>query len=68
MATAAKPKQPGNDLITVTAVQLVGVAAFTMLAGISDDMGTVMVVIMWGIFLGWMLIHTTELGTMVKAL
>lgn len=69
MATTAKPKkQPGNDIITVTFVELVGVAVFTMLAGVSDDMGSVMVVLMWGILLGWMLLHTTELGNMVKAL
>lgn len=67
MATAKK-KQTGNDVVTTTAVQLIGVAVFTMLAGISDDMGSVMVVIMWGIFLGWLLLHTTELGKMVKAL
>jgi hypothetical protein len=69
MAIAAKPKgQVGNDVVSTTAVQLVGVAVFTMLAGINDDMGSVMVVIMWGILLGWLLLHTTELGNMVKAL
>lgn len=69
MATAKKPaNQPGKDIVTVTFVELVGVAVFTMLAGISDDMGSVMVVLMWGILLGWMLLHTTELGNMVKAL
>jgi hypothetical protein len=61
-------KQPGRDILTTTAVQLLGVATFTMLAGISDDMGSVMVVLMWGFALGWLLLHTTELGTMVKAL
>lgn len=65
---AAATKQPGNDIVTTTAVELVGVAVFTMLAGISDDMGSVMVVIMWGILLGWFLLHTTEFGNMVKAL
>lgn len=69
MAAAAKPKkQAGHDVVSTTAVQLIGVAVFTMLAGISDDMGSVMVVLMWGIFLGWLLLHTTELGNMVKAL
>ncbi len=72
MATAAKTatakKQPGADIVVVTAVQLLGVAVFTMLAGVSDDLGDVMVVIMWGLLLGWMLLHTTELGNMVKAL
>lgn len=69
MAKAVKPKsQTGHDVVTTTAVQLIGVAVFTALAGVSDDMGSVMVVLMWGIFLGWLLLHTTELGNMVKAL
>ena len=67
MATATK-SQPGHDLVTVTFVQLLGVAVFTMMAGISDDMGSVMVVIMWGIFLGWLLVNTSELQKMVGAL
>ncbi len=67
-ATATAKKQPGADIVVVTAVQLLGVAVFTMLAGVSDDLGDVMVVIMWGLLLGWMLLHTTELGNMVKAL
>jgi hypothetical protein len=67
MATAKKSQQ-GHDIVITTAVELLGVALFTMLAGISDDMGSIMVVIMWGIMLGWLLLHTTELGNMVKAL
>lgn len=65
MATKA---QPGHDIVVTTAVELVGVGLFGILAGVSDDMGTVMVVIMWGILLGWLLTHTTDLGNMVKAL
>lgn len=62
---AAKKQQPGNDVITTTTIELIGVAVFTMLAGINDDMGSVMVVIMWGILLGWLLLHTSNLQHML---
>lgn len=69
MAAAKKPStQPGHDLLDTTAVQLIGVAVFTLLAGVSDDMGSVVVVIMWGIALGWFLLHTTDFANMVKDL
>lgn len=61
-------RQTGNELIITTAVELLGVGAFTLLAGISDDMGSVMVVIMWGIVLGWALLHTSDLQNMVGKL
>jgi hypothetical protein len=61
-------QQPGNSLVITTAVELLGVGVFTLLAGISDDMGALMVVIMWGIVLGWALLHTNELSNMVKGL
>jgi hypothetical protein len=60
--------QPGNDVVITTAIELLGVGVFTILAGISDDMGQVMVVIMWGIVLGWFLLHTSEFAKMVGAL
>jgi hypothetical protein len=65
MATAV---QPGHNVLTTTLVELLAVGVFTMMAGISDDMGSVMVVLMWGFLLGWMLLHTTQLQAMVKAL
>lgn len=61
-------KQPGWDITDTTLVSLLGVALFTVMAGFSDDMGKMMVVIMWGIVLGWALLHTTDLANMVKAL
>jgi hypothetical protein len=65
----AKTKpQAGHDIVTTTTVQLIGVAVFTLMAGINDDMGSVVVVIMWGIALGWFLLHTTDFAKMVKAL
>ena len=67
MAAKVNP-QPGNDLVITTAVELLGVGVFTILAGVSDDLGQVMVVIMWGILLGWFLLHTSEFAKMVGSL
>jgi hypothetical protein len=57
--------QTGNDIIVETAIELVAVAIFGVMAGMSPDMGTVMVIFMWGLVLGWALLHTTELQTIV---
>lgn len=65
MATKQAAKQPGNDIVITTAIELLGVGVFTILAGVSDDLGQVMVVIMWGILLGWFLLHTSEFAKMV---
>lgn len=60
--------QPGRDIVTTTFVELLAVAVFAILAGMSDDIGKLMLILMWGFVLGWMLLHTQQLGTMVKAL
>jgi hypothetical protein len=67
-AAAAVKKQPGNDIIVTTAIELVAVGVFGVLAGMSDSMGSVMVVFMWGLVIGFMLLHTTQLGSIVKDL
>lgn len=59
---------PAHDIVTTTFVGLLGVGVFTFLAGLNDQMGTLVVILMWGFFLGWALLHTSELGDMVKAL
>jgi hypothetical protein len=60
--------QSGHDLVATTLVELLGVATFAILAGMSDDMGKIMLIIMWGFVIGWMLLHTQQLKTMVEAL
>lgn len=65
---AAAKAQPGHSIVTTTFVELLGVAVFTVMAGFSDDMGSLMVVLMWGILLGWALLHTSQLQTIVSAL
>jgi hypothetical protein len=55
-------------VVTTTFISLTGVALFAILAGMSDNMGKIMLIIMWGFVLGWMLLHTSELKTLVSAL
>lgn len=57
--------QPGHDLVTTTFLQLTGVAVFTFLAGLNDDMGKMMVIVMWGLIIGWLLLHVTDIQNMV---
>lgn len=58
----------GSELIATTAVQLLGVGIFAIIAGISDELGKVMVVIMAGILLGWLLLHTSQFAALVAKL
>ena len=60
--------QTGRSFVVTTLVELLGVGLFTILAGISDDVGSVIVILMWGFLLGWLLLHTQQLGQMVKGL
>ena len=57
MAAAATTTQPGHSLVVQTTVSLIGLIAFTALAGMNDELGAVLVVFMWGILLGWFLLH-----------
>lgn len=52
---------PGTQLLATVGVELFGVGVFTVIAGFSEDVGNIMVIIMVGILLGWMLLNTTEL-------
>lgn len=60
--------QQGRDIVTTTFIELVAIGLFAILAGMNDDAGKMLLVIMWGIVLLWMLTHTSQLATMVKAL
>lgn len=64
----ATKQQQGHDIVTVTFVSLLGVGLFAVLAGMSDNMGKLMLIFMWGLVIGWALLHTQQLGTMVKSL
>jgi hypothetical protein len=60
--------QAGHSIVATTAVELIGVALLAILAGMSDDMGKVMLILMWGFVLGWFLLHTSQFAGMVKHL
>lgn len=62
----ADNSQAGHNVSVTVAVELIGIAVLGVLAGTSDDMGNVIVIIMWGILLGWLLIHYSQLASWVK--
>ena len=69
MATAAqttaaqKSEQPGYDVVVTTAFELIGVGLMTLLAGASDNMGSIVVIVMVGFLIGWLILNT---GTLAK--
>ena len=58
--------QSGHDIVLTTAVELVGVALMGILAGINDDLGKVLVIVMWGFVLGWFILNSAQLKSMVS--
>lgn len=65
MATTTTSKQEGSDIVVTTAFELIGVGLLALLAGTSDKMGTVVVIVMAGFMIGWGLINS---GTLTKLL
>lgn len=61
-------QQSGHSLVDTTFIELTAIALFAILAGMSDDMGKIMLIFMWGLVLGYMLLHTSQLASIVKAL
>jgi hypothetical protein len=55
--------QPGYDVVVTTAVELIGVGLLALLAGASDQLGTIIVIVMVGFLVGWMLLNS---GTLAK--
>ena len=51
-----------------TAFELIGVGLMALLAGISDQAGTVVVIVMAGFLIGWLLINSSTLAGWVKNL
>lgn len=64
MATE-KNQKTAPDVIIEGIVQLLGVGVLALLAGISDDVGHIIVVIMAGIMLMWMMTHTEQLKAII---
>jgi uncharacterized membrane protein len=62
---AAKKAQTGNDVVVTTAVELIGVSLLALLAGANNNLGSVIVIIMVGFLIGWLLINTSKLQSLV---
>lgn len=56
---AAKNKnQPGYDIVVTTAFELIGVGLLALLAGVSDQMGKIVVIVMSGFLIAWLMANT----------
>jgi hypothetical protein len=61
-------RQPGSDIVVTTAFELIGIALLSLLAGASDQMGTVVVIVMSGFLLGWLLFNARTLQGWIQGL
>lgn len=69
MPTSGHPlPQPGRDIVVSTTVELLGVGIVALIAGISDEAGSTMVVFMAGLALIWFLMHVPQLQRIVGKL
>lgn len=61
------PKPPTqHDAVIRLFVQLLGVGTFTLIAGISNNVGKLTVVFMSGLLIVWALVHVGTLQNMVS--
>lgn len=61
--TTSKPQQQsGYDVVVTTAFELIGVGLLSLIAGISDNVGHIVVIVMVGFLIGWMLLNTSTLA------
>lgn len=61
MATTAKPL--GSDIVTTTAFELIALGLVTLLAGVNDQAGSVLVIVMIGFLIGWLFLHSSTLAS-----
>lgn len=65
MPTGKPVKMPQHDALVSVFIQLLGVGTFALIAGISDEMGKIVVIIMAGLMLVWALTHVNLLSSLV---
>lgn len=65
-AAARKSVQPGYDVVVTTAFELIGVGLLTLLAGVSNNMGSIVIIVMVGFLIGWLILNTGTLEKWVK--
>lgn len=68
MATAKTQQQAGYDIVVTTAFELIGVGLMSLIAGVSDQAGTVVIIIMAGFLIGWLIVNSGTLDKWVKGI
>lgn len=63
--TATKQIQSGADIVVTTAFELIGVGLLALIAGISNQVGKIVVILMVGFLIGWLLINSSTLSKWV---
>lgn len=63
MAVQKVTNQSGYDVVVTTAFELIGVGLMALLAGTSDNMGSIVVIVMVGFLIGWLIMNS---GTLSK--
>ncbi len=61
MAITQAQNAQNADIVLALAVEGVGLVAAVMIAGISDDIGTAVLVFMIGLWLVWLFMHGSDL-------
>lgn len=69
MATKKKPqRQPASEAILMLALELLAVGLFTIIAGTNDDMGTLVILFMLGMWLIYLVSNAAVLSGLESAL
>lgn len=68
MPTNQPKKAPQHDALISLFVQLLGVGAFALIAGTSDEMGKIVVILMAGFMVVWAISHADLLKKLVGKL
>lgn len=65
-ALTGNKSQPGRGVVVTTTAELIGIGVLAFLAGTDDELGDVIVIFMWGVLLGWFLLHANTFASWVK--
>lgn len=63
MAAKKKPRPPASDALLMLALEFLAVGLFTLIAGSSDEIGTLMTLFMVGL---WLIYFITDSGVLLK--
>lgn len=61
-------KKPQHDALITVLIQLLGVGTFALIAGVSEEMGKIVVIIMAGIMIVWAFTHADLMKGLVNKL